>query len=99
MLDSDEVKSLAIHCINRGFSLLNDQLAEYYLPAEKIMEISSNSESEFVNPMDIEIPMAKLIPIINGLFAKKLPDSLIHQLITNEKLKTLGANIYECFSN
>ncbi|KAJ8947587.1 hypothetical protein NQ318_010099 [Aromia moschata] len=94
-LDSDEVKSLATHCINRGFILLGDQIAEFYtqngttLPASKIVE-------GFQNPFDAKKPLAKLLPIINGLLSKQsFPQHLVQQLTNNEKLQILSANIYE----
>lgn len=99
LLDSDEVKSIAVHCINRGFALLSDQLADFYVPAAKIQEIPINSrETNFISPLNIDIPIAKLIPIVNGLCTGKFPNSLLQQLICNEKIKVLGANIYESFS-
>lgn len=80
--------------------MLNDQLAEYYTADHKIEEIHPNTATNgFVHPSDIQIPLAKLIPIINGLFAKNaLPDHLIQKFIVNDKIKVLGANIYESFS-
>lgn len=78
--------------------VLSDQIAEYYVPNG-----TKNKEKAavqgFVHPVNVEIAMAKLIPVINGLFSKKsLPNNLVQQLVANEKLKTLGANVYECFS-
>lgn len=102
LLDSDEVKSIATHCLNRGFMLLSDQVSEYYVPnGNKITEIPSSSSGDtFVHPSKLDIPLAKLIPVLNGLFSKQsLPNLLVQQLVTNEKLKTLGANVYECFSH
>ncbi|KAK9710027.1 Peroxin-3 [Popillia japonica] len=98
LLESEEVKTLTNHCLNRSFVLLSDNIAEYYIPSEKIKEIKD--DGDFIHPTNVEIPMAKLIPIINGLISKdKLPDQLIQHLILNAKVKTLGANIYECFSH
>lgn len=96
LLDSDEVKSIAVHCINRGFVLFNDQIAQYYGESnEKIVEVTA----DFVHPNNVQIPLAKLIPIVNGLFSNKLQTELVQQLIVNDKIKTLGANVYESFSN
>lgn len=92
------MRSLSAHCINRGFILLNDQIAEFYTP-NGIKENAFDGSSTFVHPSEIEKPLAKLIPVINGLFTRKLPYGLVQQLIANEKIKTLGANVYECFSN
>lgn len=91
------MKSLTNHCINRGFILLNDQISEFYVPNG--VKGKESAGDAFVHPSEVEIHLAKLIPVINGLFTKKLPNGLVQQLLTNERLKTLGANIYECFSN
>lgn len=94
LLDSDEVKSLANHCINRAFSTLIDKLTEYFVTSQ-----TDTTANGFIPPTNIKIPLAKLLPIINGLFARNLlPDILIQQLITNDKIKSLGANVYESFS-
>jgi len=94
LLNSDEVKILASSCISRGFVVLGDQLSEFFGPST-----SSSTDDTFVHPSDVKIPLAKLIPIINGLVSRNsLPDLLVQQLIANDKLKTMGANVYEAFS-
>lgn len=90
------MKSLTNHCISRGFTLLNDQISEFYTPNG--CKEKDGMGDTFVHPSEVEIHLAKLIPVVNGLFAKKLPHGLTKQLMANEKLKTLGANVYECFS-
>jgi len=64
----------------------------------------SNGLTNFVHPNNVAMPMAKLIPIVNGLVQHHTgcgggPDPWIQQLILDDKLKLLGANIYESFSN
>lgn len=51
----------------------------------------------------VTIPMAKLIPIINGQVPESsnpgdLPSDWLQKLILSDKLRTLGANVYEAFS-
>lgn len=55
----------------------------------------------------VKIPMAKLIPIVNGLAGKafssvvkppSLSTSLVTLFLVSDKVKTLGANVYEVFS-
>jgi len=107
LLESDEIKSLTAHCVNRGFALISDELAEYFSKSA-----SSNNNKEnglgldnhvmtngFVNLIDKHIVLAKLIPIMNGMcFKNCLPSKLFQMLIANDKVKTFGANVYECFS-
>lgn len=64
----------------------------------------SNGLATFIHPNNVAMPMAKLIPIVNGLVQHQTghgggPDMWIQQLILNDKLKLLGANVYEAFSN
>ncbi|KAK0093419.1 hypothetical protein PV326_013570 [Microctonus aethiopoides] len=69
-------------------------------------DVNTNNCSQvepYFNLHEIKIPMAKLIPILNGQ-VQNLPSSHdIHSnwlqiLISDEKLQTFSANIYEAFS-
>lgn len=93
------MKSIMTHCISRNFVVLGDLISEYYVPNGTKKEDVDSKGNGFVHPSHVGIHMAKLIPVINGLFSKSLPNSLVQQLMCNEKLKTLGANVYECFSH
>lgn len=87
-----------IHHINTGFVLLGDQLSEFFAQNQpKITEITPNGgPDQFENPFMSKKPLAKLVPILNGLLSKQsLPHNLVHHLITNEKLQMLCANVYE----
>lgn len=94
LLESEEVKQLTNHYINRGFAFLVDEISEYYVITEpKITEVDATSDQNgFVNPVRVEIPLAKIIPIINGLISKDKLLKLISELIQNPKGKTLGAS-------
>lgn len=61
------------------------------------------SSDEFVNLNKVTMPMAKIIPIINGQVPDvpttgDVPSDWLQRLTLNDKLKTLGANVYEAFS-
>lgn len=65
--------------------------------------ITDSKGQDFVELTHISIPMAKVIPIINGLVSSResksdVPYMWMQQLILMDNLKTLGANIYESFS-
>lgn len=91
-LESDEVKLLATHCVNRGFILLGDQIAEFYGQNNSLIV----NKEPFINPFDMKKPLAKLLPIMNGLLSRQsFPHNLVQQLMISEKLQTLSANIYE----
>lgn len=98
LLDSDEVKSLMTHCLTRGFMVLSEQLSEYYTTNGVVENGLTSENTNFKNPFNIKKPMAKVLPIINGLYSKKsLPDQFLQQLIVYEKLQVLSANVYESF--
>ncbi|CAG9855735.1 unnamed protein product [Phyllotreta striolata] len=93
-LDSDEVKSLATHCINQGFNLLSDQLAEFY--TKDNVTSTSDTNDPFTNPFDLTKPLAKLLPLMNRSMGKQsFPQLFVQQLMSNNKLQILSANVYE----
>lgn len=93
-LDSDEIKSLTTHCINRGFILLGDQISEFYTQNGTTLPVTEGDG--FQNPFELKKPLAKLLPIINGLLSKQsFPQLLVQQLTESDKLQVLSANIYE----
>lgn len=86
------MKSITTHCVNRGFILLGDQIAEFY--GQNSTHIVR--KEPFINPFDMKKHLAKLLPIINGLLStQSFPQNLVQQLIITEKLQTLSANVYE----
>ncbi|KAJ4452320.1 peroxisomal biogenesis factor 3 [Periplaneta americana] len=91
LLDSDEVAELATSCVSRGFAQLVDRIAEFYTDG-------AQPRNGLAHPHDASVPMAKLVPIVNGL-GQQNPDPWLQQLLLDEKLKLLGANVYEAFSH
>ncbi|KZC09977.1 PREDICTED: peroxisomal biogenesis factor 3 [Dufourea novaeangliae] len=70
---------------------------------EKNNTESNYNTNTFFNINKVAMPMAKIIPIINGQVPDKpvpkdFQTDLLQQLVINNELKTLGANIYEAFS-
>lgn len=64
------------------------------------------SSDPFVDVHKLDMHFVKLLPVMNELITKNtckgntnIPDLLTQQLTLNEKLKVLGANVYEVFSN
>lgn len=113
LLESEEVVALSSNNICRGFSIAVDNIAEYLdgSNAPKIQEVNDNEivdvTKQLLNINRIELPLVKLIPILLGITTKGMnsaekPQNLATSLTTfymvNDKIKTLGANIYESFS-
>lgn len=64
---------------------------------------ANHTADNFIDINKICMPMAKIIPIINGQVpdqpkTKDLPTVWLQRLILNEELKLFGANVYEAFS-
>lgn len=118
LLSSDEVTSLTLSCVSRGFSQIVDRIAEYFVPEENTKAILTPSTSgtningmglpkpmyAFTNPNKVTMPMAKLVPVVSGLVSQgPKKNSNSEQWITTfvymDKIKALGANVYESFCN
>uniref|UniRef100_U3ILT2 Peroxisomal biogenesis factor 3 n=1 Tax=Anas platyrhynchos platyrhynchos TaxID=8840 RepID=U3ILT2_ANAPP len=62
MLESPDFSTVLSTCLNRGFSQLLDNVAEFFRPTEQ--DLSQNGS---VNSLSsVSLPLAKIIPIING---------------------------------
>lgn len=109
VLDSEEVAVLAANHVSRGFSCVVDHLAEYL--TDTVSELNKagagGGDVGLTNPNSIQMALAKIIPIVNGLTAKPfnmavVPQNLATALITlfmlSDKVKMLGVNVYELFS-
>ncbi|CAK9803806.1 Peroxisomal biogenesis factor 3 [Anthophora quadrimaculata] len=119
LLESEEVQNLTQSNVRKGFSLLMDRIATFFdgLPTTENSKAAQSGNvagpsnqnninhhsSTFININEVSMPMAKIIPIINGQIPDKqtsndFHNDLLQYLVTNNELKTLGANIYEAFS-
>ncbi|XP_026474974.1 peroxisomal biogenesis factor 3-like [Ctenocephalides felis] len=94
LLETEDVKSLLTLGVSQGFATMMDHIAENFIPEEKIVEVEL--KNEFVNMNKLQIPMAKMIPIVNGLVGKT-SEVLVEKLIAIDRIKVLGANVYETF--
>ncbi|CAN9507500.1 unnamed protein product [Ophioblennius macclurei] len=97
MLDSPDLSTVLNVCLNRGFSRLLDNLAEFFHPplGDSTPSFSPNSLSA------VSLPLAKIIPIINGqinAICSETPSHFVQDLLTNDQVKEFAANVYESFS-
>lgn len=103
LLQSAEVSDIATSCINRGFSNVVDKISEFFLPDNNhIVSYPSTSHEnivKFSHPNNMAKPFAKIIPILNGYGnPSDSTESWICPFIYMDRVKTLGANIYESYS-
>ncbi|KAK9885951.1 hypothetical protein WA026_013826 [Henosepilachna vigintioctopunctata] len=97
LLETDEVKSLTSQCVNRGFIQLANQLSDFYMEQSTTgsKDLVYSNQEDF-DHFKIKKPLAKLLPIINGLLSKNsFPEKLKQQLITYDKPQIFAANIFE----
>lgn len=112
MLETDEVFGILTNHLGLGFSATTDEIANFFSSTASINTTNNNhgelqnrmiQNNKLINITQVKVPLAKLIPIIDGLTPKTvsqqpLLNNLLNMLINSEKIKMLGANTYEVFS-
>lgn len=110
LLQHEEVLSVCESSIKRAFSNTVDKIAEYYVPADfengRVPKNGPNSEalydSKMVNMTGVTVPLAKLVPILHGLYRGPVhngsPDPWVEQFIIMDQMNNLGLDIYETYS-
>ncbi|XP_066467361.1 peroxisomal biogenesis factor 3 [Tiliqua scincoides] len=97
MLESPDFNRVLSTCLNRGFSRLLDNVAEFFRPSEHDLCHSSSMNSL----SSVSLPLAKIIPIINGQIysvCSETPSHFVQDLLMMEQVKDFAANVYEAFS-
>lgn len=81
------------------------EVGEEHVVTNGALKLGANA-GPFVDVNKVELHFVKILPLINELVTKNtckgdtnIPDLLTQQLTLNDKLKLLGANIYEVFSS
>ncbi|KAF7253872.1 Peroxisomal biogenesis factor 3 [Varanus komodoensis] len=97
MLESPDFNRVLSSCLNRGFSRLLDNMAEFFRPTEQ--DICRNGSMNSLS--SVSLPLAKIIPIINGQIHSvccETPSHFVQDLLMMEQVKDFAANVYEAFS-
>ncbi|XP_032089029.1 peroxisomal biogenesis factor 3-like [Thamnophis elegans] len=97
MLESPDFNRVLSSCLNRGFSRLLDNMAEFFRPTE--LDICHTGS--VISLSSASLPLAKIIPIINGQIhsvCSETPSHFVQDLIMMEQVKDFAANVYEAFS-
>ncbi|XP_072933436.1 peroxisomal biogenesis factor 3-like isoform X1 [Epargyreus clarus] len=81
------------------------EVSEEHVVTNGALKLNENA-NQFVDVNKVDMHFVKLLPVVNELITKNtckgntnIPDLLTQQLTLNDKLKLLGANIYEVFSD
>uniref|UniRef100_A0A1A8I2U3 Peroxisomal biogenesis factor 3 n=1 Tax=Nothobranchius kuhntae TaxID=321403 RepID=A0A1A8I2U3_NOTKU len=97
VLDSPDFGTILNICLNRAFSLLLDNLAEFFRPPPG--DSAPNSAPDSLAA--VSLPLAKIVPIINGQInsiCSETPSLFVQDLLLNDQVKEFAANVYESFS-
>lgn len=106
ILDSEDTKLLAEQVCGQGLDHLLDRVAEHYAEVgdsgwmeKKDGDSESDSDSGFLSPISVSLPVAKLIPILSAQvrLTDGETDMWLSHLQDNPSLRSLGANVYEAF--
>lgn len=97
MLESPDFSTVLNNCLNRGFSRLLDNMAEFFRPTEQDLQRGDSMSSL----SSVSLPLAKIIPIVNGQIhsvCSETPSHFVQDLLMMEQVKDFAANVYEAFS-
>lgn len=97
MLDSPDFTKVLNTCLNRGFSRLLDNLATFFRSPSMESDHSAAPDSLSL----VSLPLAKIIPIINGqinTICSETPSHFVQDLLLNDQVKEFAASVYETFS-
>ncbi|KAM4772350.1 peroxisomal biogenesis factor 3 isoform 2-T2 [Rhinophrynus dorsalis] len=97
MLESRDFSFVLNSCLSRGFGRLLDSIAEFFRPNEQ----GINQDSSMNSLSTISLPLAKIIPIVNGQIhsiCSEMPNHFVQDLLLMEQVKDFAANVYEAFS-
>uniref|UniRef100_A0A673M5M8 Peroxisomal biogenesis factor 3 n=1 Tax=Sinocyclocheilus rhinocerous TaxID=307959 RepID=A0A673M5M8_9TELE len=84
-------------CLSRGFIRFLDNMSEFFRPPQG----DSNPSSTPDRLSHVSLPLAKIIPIINGQIhsiCSEIPSHFVQDLLLIDQVKEFAANVYETFS-
>lgn len=94
VLECEDFNKVLQRCIDLGFAIMMDRFSECFVHI-------NNNDTKFVNPNNLAVPLAKVIPRMHTIISQHKPNeqgSLMHILLQEDTLKAFAANIYESFS-
>ncbi|XP_013386810.1 peroxisomal biogenesis factor 3 [Lingula anatina] len=94
IVDGKDFQLVLDKCLETGFSRLVDRIAEFFQQDPK-------SGESVVNPNLVGMPLAKIVPIMNGMIhtvCADVPNTFVQELLMLEPVKDFAANVYEAFT-
>jgi peroxin-3 len=93
MIKSPDFNTIMTICLDTGFAYLSGRVGEYFSP-------SVHEEDSFSGTRRVEMPLAKVIPIMNGLVFTVVadhPNPFLQELLLKDQMKHFAANVYDAF--
>ncbi|XP_016393090.1 peroxisomal biogenesis factor 3 isoform X1 [Sinocyclocheilus rhinocerous] len=99
MLESPDFTTVLRTCLSRGFIRFLDNMSEFFRPPQGDSNPSSTPDRSVLS--HVSLPLAKIIPIINGQIhsiCSEIPSHFVQDLLLIDQVKEFAANVYETFS-
>ncbi|XP_033117488.1 peroxisomal biogenesis factor 3-like [Anneissia japonica] len=97
MIESADFCQVLNTCLDTAFTRLMDNIACSFKPKPEQTHFDVLS----ISPCDTSLPLAKLIPVMNGqvhFICGDSPNHFVQELLLMECVKDFAANVYEAFS-
>jgi len=103
VLESEDTLELLVAVCRQGLAHLLDRVADHYSvspiqPHKTSNSTESDSDSGFVSPASVALPLARLLPILTVVLEEEGGEPWLHHLQESPSLQRQAANVYETFS-
>jgi len=99
VLASPDTRDVIVQACHQGVAHLADLASEHFSPPPLAQGDLEDSDSGFVSPASVSLPLPKLLPILAAMERVEEGDTdpWLALLQDSAALQTLGANVYEAF--
>jgi len=108
VLESDDTLELLVAVCRQGLAHLLDRVADHYCVSPSSLPYNNNnkssnstesdSDSGFVSPASVALPLARLLPILTAVLEEEGGEPWLNHLQESPSLQRQAANVYETFS-
>jgi len=105
VLESEDTIELLVAVCRQGLAHLLDRVADHYSVStvpynnnKTSNSTESDSDSGFVSPASVALPLARLLPILTAVLEEEGGDPWLNHLQESPSLQLQAANVYETFS-
>jgi len=104
VLESDDTAEMLAVVCRQGLAHILDRVADHYSvsPLPNLNKVfnstESDSDSGFVSPASVALPLARLLPILSAVLDEEGGEPWLNHLQESPSLQRQAANVYETFS-